>query len=336
MPGQLCLPVSDGSEVGTVRRAARRLAEELGLSSGRASDACIIATELATNLVRHARQGQVFLQALASSDDMWLELLAVDGGPGIVDLHRSLQDGYSTGGTAGTGFGAVRRLSDEFDVYSTAKGTVVLSRLRRGAGTAVPAFRYGGVSLPAPREQVCGDTWRVVDTGQQLAILVADGLGHGPQASEAAERAADVFVRDPFSSATDFYMRAHGRLQGTRGAAVARALVHADGRVHFAGVGNIASSLVGASGGRGMPSQNGTVGAAMRREVSSLQYEWPEHGVLLLHSDGIASRWSLDGYPGLLVRHPAVIAAILLRDFLRGRDDATVVVVSRTREAIAA
>lgn len=334
---QVCLPVSEASQVGTVRRAAMRLAESIGLPERKCSDAAIIATELATNLARHAQAGRVFLQAFTSPGDVWCEMLAVDAGPGIVDLHRCLQDGYSSGGSSGIGFGAVRRLSDEFDVFSTeGRGTVVLSRLRREPGHPTAAFRFGAIAVAAPGEAVCGDAWRVVDDGQHLAVLVADGLGHGPLANEAADLAADVFERDPFLAANDFFARAHGRLHGTRGAAVARALVHARGTVDYAGVGNIASSLVGGTGGRGLASQNGTVGAAMRREVSAIHYEWPPHGVLLMHSDGVTSRWSLDGYPGLLVRHPAVIAAVLLRDFLRGRDDATVVAVSRARDAEAA
>lgn len=337
MAGQVCLPVTEASEVGMVRRAAVRLAESVGLPAHKCSDAGIIATELATNLARHAQGGRVFLQAFTSAGDTWCELLAVDAGPGVADLHRCLQDGYSSGGTSGIGFGAIRRLSDEFDAFSTeGRGTVVLSRLRREPASLTPVFRFGAVAVSAPGETVCGDAWRVVEDGQQLAVLVADGLGHGPLAAEAADLAATVFEQDPFISDGDFYTRAHGRLRGTRGAAVARALVHARGTVDFAGVGNIASSLVGGERGRGLPSQNGTVGAEMRRQVAGLHYDWPPHGVLLMHSDGLTSRWSLDTYPGLLVRHPAVIAAVLLRDFLRGRDDATVVAVSRAREAQAA
>lgn len=337
MAPQVCLPVTEPSQIGMVRRAAIKLAESVGLPERKCSDAGIIATELATNLARHAQAGRVFLQALSSSGEAWCEMLAVDSGPGVGDLSRCLQDGYSSGGTSGIGFGAIRRLSDEFDAFSTeGRGTVVLSRLRRGQGGQPPAFRFGAVAVAAPGETVCGDAWRVVDDGQQLAVLVADGLGHGPLAAEAADLAASVFEHDPFISDGDFYTRAHARLRGTRGAAVARALVHARGTVDFAGVGNIASSLVGSGRGRGLPSQNGTVGAEMRRQVAGAHFEWPPHGVLLMHSDGLTSRWSLDSYPGLLMRHPAVIAAVLLRDFLRGRDDATVVVVSRTREAHAA
>ena len=46
-----------------------------------------------------------------------------------------------------------------------------------------------------------------------------------------------------------------------------------------------------------------------------------------MHSDGISARWSLDDYPGLVRRHPGVVAGLLYRDFQRESDDATVIVV---------
>ena len=69
-----------------------------------------------------------------------------------------------------------------------------------------------------------------------------------------------------------------------------------------------------------------SVGAEMRK-VESFDYDCPEHALLVMHSDGLQSRWSLEAYPGLVHRHPATVAAILYRDFVRGRDDITVVVV---------
>jgi hypothetical protein len=158
--------------------------------------------------------------------------------------------------------------------------------------------------------------------------MVADGLGHGPDASEAAERAGNVFDEDPFCQFGQFFQRAHRALLGSRGAAVACAHVDARGDVRYAGVGNIAGMLVGTERSRGLPSDNGTVGVQMRSALHSTAYAWPEHGVLVMHSDGLTGRAALDNYPGLLLRHPSVVAAVLYKDFLRGRDDATVVAVA--------
>ena len=100
--------------------------------------------------------------------------------------------------------------------------------------------------------------------------------------------------------------------------------------MRYAGIGNIVGRAWSApSGSRGLASQNGTVGVQIRQVLRRSSTRGRRRALLLMHSDGITSRWSLDTYPGLLLRHPAVIAGVLRRDFGRGRDDATMVVVSR-------
>ena len=96
----------------------------------------------------------------------------------------------------------------------------------------------------------------------------------------------------------------------------------------FVGVGNIAAHLRSraAAAGRGLVSHNGIVGGTVRK-IQEFEYECPVDGLLVLHSDGLQSRWDLERYAGLLARHPAVIAGVLYRDYTRGRDDVTVAVV---------
>ena len=87
----------------------------------------LIVTELATNLLLHATGGEIIIRMLPVEVAPGLEIIALDRGPGIADLHRCMMDGYSGGGTRGCGLGAVRRLSTEFDIYSTQPaGTVVM------------------------------------------------------------------------------------------------------------------------------------------------------------------------------------------------------------------
>jgi hypothetical protein len=73
-------------------------------------------------------------------------------------------------------------------------------------------------------------------------------------------------------------------------------------------------------------SHNGIVGSNMRK-VQEFAHEWGAGATLILHSDGIATRWDVNAYPALMFRHPALIAAVLYRDFARQRDDAMVLVV---------
>jgi len=325
---QIAIAVSDSSQAGEARRGAARIADAIGFDEQARGEVAIVATELATNLAVHARGGRLLIQGLDLAEGRTVEILSIDAGPGMADVGRCLQDGYSTAGTPGNGLGAVKRLSTVFDVYSTAgSGTVILSRLRRpAAGSGRGRYEWAAISVPAPNEEVCGDSWRIAERDGECAVLVTDGLGHGPLAAEAATRAAAVFEASPFDDAATLIDRAHRALSGTRGAALAVARIGA--RVSYTGVGNIAGVVLGGERSRGLASQNGTVGVQMRK-VQSFDYEWPASGLLVMHSDGISSRWQLDTYPGLALRHPAIVAGVLWRDFGRGRDDATIVVVGR-------
>ena len=80
-------------------------------------------------------------------------------------------------------------------------------------------------------------------------------------------------------------------------------------------------------GSRSLVSHSGTLGVAASPRIQEFRVDWPEQGILVMHSDGLTSRWDLSGYSGLLARHAAVIGGALLRDFRRQRDDASVVVV---------
>jgi anti-sigma regulatory factor (Ser/Thr protein kinase) len=331
---QLRLVVSDESGIGECRRSAKRLADGYQfdeVSSGRIS---IIATELATNIVRHAGHGEVLIQVLDDGVRPELELLAIDQGPGMADVDACMQDGYSTRGTAGHGLGAVSRLSNTFDVFSqTGQGTVVLSRTERKSGrarqdAAAPQsqFEFGAVCIAVSGEIECGDTWRVAEVGPLICVLVAVGRGHGPLAASAAQAAAAVFAQRPFETPSVAMQNLHRALGGTRGAAAACARLHrAELRVDYAGVGNIAGSVVTRERSRGMVSHNGTLGVQLLR-TQAFEYDWPLGSRVVLHSDGLSARWSISAYPGLHLRHSAVIAAVLYRDFVRRRDDVTVVV----------
>ena len=324
---QLAVAVTEPNQAGEARRVAVRHAEAMGFDEQARGEVAIVATELATNLARYARHGRLLVQAFESGGMRTVELLSIDAGPGMTDVQACLRDGYSTGGTPGIGLGAVQRLSTAFDIYtSPGTGTVIMARLQRPSAGTPAAFEWGAVSLPAPHETVCGDAWRITQRDGDCAVLVADGLGHGRLAAEASTRAAETFDQAPHEEVVSTVERIHRALGGSRGAAVAVARLGAG--VRYAGVGNISGVVVGGERSKGLTSQNGTLGVQMRR-AQAFDYDWPAHGRLIMHSDGISNRWSLDAYPGLLLRHPAVVAGVLARDHGRERDDATIVVVAR-------
>jgi hypothetical protein len=177
-----------------------------------------------------------------------------------------------------------------------------------------------------PGERVCGDAWWAESDLERTTIVVADGLGHGPAAGEAAAAAITAFRSHRTLAPAALIAWIHDALRPTRGAAVAAVCIVPDkGIVSFAGVGNVVGVVVDDTGVRRMVSHNGTLGREVRR-VQEFVYPWTERSLLVLHSDGLGTHWDLGAYPGLAARHPGLIGGVLYRDFSRRRDDVTVVV----------
>ena len=335
MTPHLDIAVTEPTQVGEARRAAVRLATDQGLDETAVGRIAIVVTELGNNLWRHAAQGRLLVGCRASDEGCQLEVLSIDSGPGMADIARCLRDGYSTGGTPGTGLGAVQRLSSDFSAFSApGKGTVILSRTwvpsasAPGAPSPRARFAHAGICLAAPGETVAGDAWDIrIDDGN-ASIIMADGLGHGPVAAEAADEALKAFAALRGSPAT-ILERAHGPMRGTRGAAVTIVdLDAAAGRLTYAGAGNISGRIVSGIEDRSLMSQHGTLGVQIRK-LQDVSTAWPEHSLVVLHSDGLLARWNLKDVGGLLQCDPAVVAGWLLRDYTRGHDDVTVVVLKR-------
>jgi serine/threonine protein phosphatase PrpC len=190
---------------------------------------------------------------------------------------------------------------------------------------AIP-LQLGAVSVAVRGESVCGDGWALKSTADTQFILVVDGLGHGPYASEAAREAERVLAETNSNSPAAILRDCHDALKKTRGAAGAVAAVSKEkGIVSFAGVGNISATLASGTARRGMASYNGTLGHQLHK-LQEFNFPWNDDSVLIMHSDGVGTKWELNHYPGIINRHSSLIAAVLYRDFNRERDDATVLV----------
>ena len=326
MQDPLLCPIGDRSHVGEARRRVVDLAARVGLGDVPREKLALIVNELGTNLVKHAGGGELLVRALPGRPA--LEILALDKGGGMANVEECFRDGHSTSGSAGTGLGAVRRLASFVDVYSSHPGgTAIVAHVAAPEASGPTTWRWevGAVCVSKSGEEVCGDGWAAADTADGYHLMMADGLGHGLGAADAARACVRCFERDPTLGPAAQVSAIHQALRGTRGAAVAVVVIdRRAGVVIFAGVGNIAGSIIANGGSRQLVSLNGTAGHTLHK-VNEFSYPWTDDALLLVHTDGLVSRWDLDRYPGLVRRHPSLVAGVLFRDFNRGRDDVTVV-----------
>ena len=316
------------------RRFASKLAEALQFSESDIGRVALVVTEAATNIVQHAGRGEILLRPFALEAPASLEVLALDKGPGIANIAEALRDGFSTGGSAGKGFGAIARLSTYFEISSApGQGTAILARIGRvkPKRPVEPGLEWGVVCVPKREEEVCGDAWAVTAGRVRNTILMVDGLGHGLHAFDAAKEALRAFLEHPREGPASILNALHETLRGTRGAVAAVAEIDWDKReLRWAGVGNIGGTLMPVDGkASSLVSHRGTVGQNVTR-VQEFTHRWPDEGLLIFHSDGLSSRWELERYPGLARKDPSLIAGVLYRDFASRLDD-VVILVGRER-----
>jgi anti-sigma regulatory factor (Ser/Thr protein kinase) len=340
--------IKEEAHIGAARRGVRRFASALGFSEDRLEELSIVVQEIGTNAVRYATGGGCLHWVETLGEVPGLELFYFDKGPGVYDLERALRDGVSSGGSLGTGFGAMRRLLDEFDVYSSVKGTTRrLNAARRTTyGTALLGRKWveplhseeqrerarrltrrlGAWSRPRPGEETNGDACFIKEHDGETLLAVVDGLGHGRGAREATQAALDTLEQWEGEPLDELIHSTHGALRATRGAVMGAVVLNpARESFNYAGVGNIEVRVLGASDpARPIPA-NGTLGARLS-QVRVWPHRWQEGTTLVIASDGISATWDMNAYPGLITKSPQLLAGVLLRDFARSSDDATVLV----------
>jgi len=331
------IKISDQSCVGAARRTATLLANQKEWSEDSLGKLAIVVTELASNIIKHAGcKGELILQFIESESGSGIEILAIDKGPGIVNIAQALQDGYSTQGTAGTGLGAVMRLANFLTIYpGLGQGTVVVAQVEPEVAThklhTPKKMAMSSICLPKPGEQACGDNFVSYQTGSRALFLIADGLGHGPEAAKASQLACQVFNTVTSLPVINIVSAIDEALRKTRGAAVGLAEIDfVQKTLRFAGLGNITGVMCKDETVRHLMTRDGIAGLGASH-VQEVVYPWDENSILILHSDGLATLRGnfIKKYPGLLARHPAVIASVFYRDFNRHYDDITVMAIRK-------
>ena len=318
------LRVEDVSAVAACRQAVQTMAERLEFPAARIGQLALAVTEAASNLHKHAEQGSLLLCVNRDGPQPGIDLVTIDAGPGVRDVTAALRDGHSTAGTLGIGLGAIQRLADFADLYSRpGHGTSLVARFR--VVPAGPEPRWAGLIRPITGETECGDAYGVVLTDSAVTAVLCDGLGHGPLAAAAAAAGVAAVLEDPAGEPAALLERAHRRMRGTRGGAVG--VVQVSGQLaRSAGLGNVAASIVSDGQRKSMLSIPGIAGL-QARTIRQFEYEVPPGSAVVLHSDGVSSRWEAAALPALEAKDPLLIAAVLLAEAGVHRDDAGVLVL---------
>ncbi|GED52706.1 anti-sigma regulatory factor [Brevibacillus borstelensis] len=115
------------ADIVTARQIGRNLSKNLGFGTIMQSRIATTISELARNIFLYAGHGNVLIEPLEEGERVGLRIIASDSGPGIEDVRKALEDGYSTSGALGAGLPGVKRMMDEFSLESSpGEGTQVV------------------------------------------------------------------------------------------------------------------------------------------------------------------------------------------------------------------
>ncbi|HME54082.1 MAG TPA: hypothetical protein VKM55_17790 [Candidatus Lokiarchaeia archaeon] len=191
-------------------------------------------------------------------------------------------------------------------------------------------MRLGIATRPMMGLSVNGDSWFCKEWDEQTMLAIIDGLGHGEEANEASEKAKQ-FLMDNYTGDLDEIVRnLHVFLHDTRGAVLGLVRVNrSEKELDYCGVGNV-DVYIKAEPPLHPTSLNGIVGINMRRALQ-FRYKYKVLGVILLHSDGISSRFDITEYP-MIYRHPQDVSEQILAKWGNPIDDATVLIAVEEQE----
>ena len=327
------IDVSSDADVSAARQAGKVVSRAAGLDEKALEEVAIAVTELATNLVKHARAGHMIFTMVHESGRSGIQIESIDSGPGIPDVNRVVADGYSTARSLGYGLGAVNRLMDEFTIVSPrkhGKGVHLTCKRWKQADSCadmVCPLEFGVATRPHPRETLNGDTFVTKRSAATALVGVIDGLGHGQLAHRSASTAR-LYVENHAQQPLEAIFRgANYACRSSNGVvmALARFAFRRD-RMSFASVGNIESRVFGTKEKIDFIVRRGVVGLNAP-EAFVTEHPWRPASTLVLHSDGLKTSWSWDEFPTAQELSADALARLLLRRLGRDDDDATVLVV---------
>lgn len=321
---------NDRSYFAILKKEIHVIAVKAGFGERRIGEIDIIVAEMASNLVKHGGGGYILTKLFSENNIEGIEIIGIDSGAGITDLNKMLADGASTKHTLGLGLGAMKRLSDLFQVYSLKNwGTVILCRKYKKAHpvSAPPKVEIRSVVVPKPGEEACGDGFYSIVTKDHIKLFLGDGLGHGPEAAHAVQEAGAAFLNCTETYPPEVLRFINAEVRKTRGLVGSVAVFHTKlKKWELCGVGNISTKVNGPTFSKNYMSYNGIIGLNIPRTMHAQEFPGEKGQCLIMCSDGIKSRWETLKYTGIFRFDLSLLAASLIKDFNRNTDDASVAV----------
>lgn len=325
--------IEERSYISFIKRQIHSEVSHRRFSDTQVGEIDIIVSELCSNLVKHAGGGELLYRTFdLHGQHSRFEIICIDKGPGMGDIARMRRDGMSTTNTLGQGLGAIERLSTFSQVYSILGwGTVVYALVSTEEETFLSKSGLEVVvralCVCKPREEACGDGYRVKRNGSEVRLFFGDGLGHGPHAKEAVDWAGDFFLDCDEPDPVPVIRLMHERVRRTRGLVATVAIGDlVKNEWHVCGVGNILMRVYRGVQYRNYMSYNGTIGLNIPNAMKSSVFPLEKNQHLVLCSDGMRTRWDLSRYPSISKYDSMLMAAALYSDFTRGTDDSSILI----------
>jgi anti-sigma regulatory factor (Ser/Thr protein kinase) len=323
------LIANDRSYFAILKKEVHSLVVSAGFSDRKIGEIDIIVAELVSNLVKHSGGGSLLVKLIEEEGLQGVELVAIDNGPGMTDITRMVADGVSTKNTLGQGLGAMKRLSQVFQVYSQKNwGTIILCRIFE---TDLPKFNkpplcsVKTVIIPKTGESSCGDGFVSKSNKETIKLFLGDGLGHGPEAEKAIVTACDAFLKCEEESPSEIIRYINSHVKKTRGlVGTVAAYSVREKKWQLCGVGNISTLVRSPSNSRMYSSYNGIIGLNVPNTLKNQEVDREDEQVIIMCSDGIKSRWDGAQYPAIMRYDLTMLTAALLKDFARYTDDMSV------------
>ncbi len=330
-------PVQNESVLIMLRSRLSAIAQRLRFSDRKRENMLLVASEMVSNQVKHA-SGRGLIQVWQQPGPV-LDILALDYGPGIPNLHQAQKDGYSSVNTLGKGLGSISRLSDESFAYTQQEstgqdkkwsGAVFLSRFYPESGSAPgngsPGLRVGLFSRSLSDDRYNGDRVYLQKTGDKLRWLHLDGLGHGEQAQAATANLASHLAH--CDTPASVLAAVDRQLKGTRGAVAIIGEFGLDGKaLNILGVGDMHAHILDNREMHNLSFSPGVLGKE-HQNPAQFRFDFSKRCLMISASDGIRRNWDVSNFPGLFHQHPQLIAYTLGNIMGRISDDQSLCVAS--------